>query len=203
LQLSREQLRIAFCWGWRTKGAGLVPEGRGQSALKSAMWDFDYTEPGGVRVGKLDIQKPEAGGTEELHQHDEADFGRVGAAKFGPAEHALGEERGADADAVDPADELRGGGRGEPGFEGLGVTAAVESGIGLDHLLADPVAFARLAGAWRSALAHDAFEAGVEGELECAAADVLGEGAGDVQGAVIEREDGAGIGAVPADRAVL
>src|SRR5215831_16965572 len=67
--------------------------------------DLDTAEALQVRGRELRVEQAETAFAEPLDQGDETHLRRVSAARLGPAEHALAEERRADVHAVEAADQ--------------------------------------------------------------------------------------------------
>lgn len=141
-----------------------------------------------VGVHELGIEQDVAASSEVFDEFDEAGLGGVGL----PAEHGLAEERAADADAVESADESAV----LPGFDGVCVSASVELGVDADDGGGDPGVGGVRAGL--GAVFDDVAEGVIEGVGVAGVSDAFGQGASDFE-AVVEGEDGAGVGAEPVD----
>ena len=110
-----------------------------------------------MRRDPLRVEQLEALTDEPIDERDERHFGRVTDAM----EHRLPEERGAEMDTVESADERAV----LPAFDRVREPQPVERHIALQDVLADPGAVARPLGT----CAHDGLEGAVGNDLEAAA----------------------------------
>lgn len=191
-------------------------DGRAEAEEVIVERDLAHAEAEGVFVGNLHVKEGVAAGAEVMPEGDEARAGCAGgggAVVLKVGEHALGEEGGADGEAVDAADERGFGGIGvlatggraasatswQPSLDGVGVAGFVEQRVDADEGFVEPGSAARGAGA--GAGADDGLKGVVGGEGEARAIERAADGARHAEGVVLKREDGAGVGAIPVDGA--
>jgi len=137
---------------------------------------------------ELGVEQTKAPQSEARHEMGERNLAGIAHA----AEHALAEEGAADANAVEPADQLLR----VPRLHAVGAAEAVELEIGCTHLGCDPGAGTRRARC-RTSVDH-ASEIPVDREVETAVAQRLGETAGAAE--LLRKEDRARVWRPPQDR---
>src|SRR5258708_8418246 len=100
--------------------------------------DFETAELLQMRSHELRVEQAKAAGAQLLDQVNQCHFARVG----DTAEHAFAEERGAERDAVEAADQLIV----EPALDAVGAATLKQAGVESDDLVVDPGVRALVAG---------------------------------------------------------
>ena len=173
-----------------------APRGRAQRGLERRQEALARprrrSEGGEVRRRQLTVEQREAPGRELLHQRRERRLRGV----RGDVEHRLGEERGAERDAVDPAHQLAV----PPGLAGVGVAQLVQGHVRLEHVRRDPGAGTPVAPHLGAGSDH-AREGGVQAQLEVSLPEPPPEAPRHVQPVRLDHH--ARVGGEPEDRRLL
>ena len=140
---------------------------------------------------ELGVEQREAAALQPRHQMHQRDLAGVGLA----AEHALAEERAAERDAVEAADQLAI----QPGLDRVGVAHDVQLAAQVEDGVVDPGLPA--AGRRLRAARHHILEGAVGGDLEGPLENRLPEAAGHVK--IVERQDAARIRVDPIEMRVV
>ena len=152
---------------------------------------LDRAEAAQVLGHELAVEQAKAALDQPRHEMDQRDLGRIALA----AEHALAEERRADRDAIEAADQLALA----PAFDAVRMAAREQLAVERQDRLVDPAL--GMAGPRLGAGPHHAGEIGVGADLE----DVLPHGARQTLGQVeaVERQHRAQPGIEPVELGIV